>query len=60
VIDVQDLEPWLAPIALVMCIVGALLVTGVRRRWRWLVDPPASSRPVSGPLFIKNVWALAG
>jgi hypothetical protein len=32
VIDLQDLELWLAPIVVVMCVVGVLVVTGVRQR----------------------------
>jgi hypothetical protein len=60
VIDLQDLEPWLVPIAIVMCLVGALMVTGVRRRWGWLVDPPASYWPVSGPSFIRVLLGARG
>jgi hypothetical protein len=59
-IDLQDLEPWLAPIAVVMCVVGVLLVTGVLRRWRWLVDPPASYWPMWGISFIRIMLGTRG
>jgi hypothetical protein len=60
VIDLQDLEPWLGPIAVVMCVVGVVLVAGVLRRWRWLVDPPASHWPIWGLSFIRMVLGARG
>jgi len=36
-------------------LVGSLLVVGVRRRWRWLVDPPEGLCLLYSQSFIKVV-----
>jgi hypothetical protein len=59
-IDLRDLELWLVPIAGVMCVVGVFLVIGVLRRWKWLVDPPASYWPVWGLSFIRIMLGTRG
>lgn len=59
-IDLQDLEAWLAPIVVVICVVGVLLVIGVLRRWKWLVDPPASYWPMWGLSFIRITLGTGG
>jgi len=59
-IDLQDLEVWLLPIAVAMCLVGVLVVTGVLRRWGWLVDPPTSYWPVWGLSFVRIILGSRG
>lgn len=60
VMNLQDLELWLAPIAVVMCIVGMLVVIGVLRRWKWLVAPPPSYWPMWGLSFIRITLGARG
>jgi hypothetical protein len=60
VTDLQDLELWLVPIAVVMCVGGVLLVVGVLRRSKWLVDPPASYWPMWGLSFIRIMLGARG
>jgi hypothetical protein len=60
VIDLETLESWLLPISLLMCLVGALLVAGVRRRWKWLVDPQPLLWPLWGLSFVRTVVGVRG